>query len=69
MAEGGGGAGEIEGGQGKIFSIKRGNGKCLDQKSRGIKKILLLFQNTTVLFRNITTLSQLSVDTVVNKKP
>ena len=39
MAEGGGGAGEIEGGEGKIFSIKRGGGKFLDQKSGGIKKI------------------------------
>ena len=35
---GGGGAGEIEGGEGKIFSIKRGGGKFLDQKSGGIKK-------------------------------
>ena len=33
-----GGAGEIEGGYGKIFSIKRGDGKFLDQKSGGIKK-------------------------------
>ena len=33
-----GGAGEIEGGYGKIFSIKRGDGKFFDQKSGGIKK-------------------------------
>ena len=35
----GGGAGEIEGGWGKIFSIKRGDGKFLDQKGGGIKKL------------------------------